>query len=59
VLDHVVKAHPEICWDDMRDMRNLIVHEYFGIDDEILWGTVKNDLPALIPLLSGTLQSSQ
>lgn len=26
-------------------MRNKIIHEYFGVDEEILWKTIKEDLP--------------
>lgn len=36
-------------------MRNVVVHEYFGIDDEVLWGTVTDDLPPLVPLLTALL----
>ena len=32
-------------------MRNIAVHEYFGVDDTILWETVKKDLPSLLPML--------
>ena len=38
VPEEVVLAHPEIPWRDMRDMRNFVVHEYFGISDKIIWG---------------------
>jgi uncharacterized protein with HEPN domain len=31
VPDEIVKEHPEIPWREMRDMRNLLSHEYFGI----------------------------
>ncbi len=26
-------------------MRNKVIHEYFGVDEEILWKTIKEDLP--------------
>jgi uncharacterized protein with HEPN domain len=29
----------------MGDMRNVVIHEYFGVDLEILWKTIKNELP--------------
>ncbi|MBU4480496.1 DUF86 domain-containing protein, partial [Patescibacteria group bacterium] len=29
------------------DMRNILIHEYFGIDADIVWNTCKNDLPKL------------
>jgi len=41
------KKHPEIPWGQMRDMRNKVIHEYFGVDLKILWETVKTDLPQL------------
>lgn len=39
--------HPQIPWADMRDMRNVIAHQYFSVDLAVVWATVKNDLPAL------------
>ncbi|MEK7570852.1 MAG: DUF86 domain-containing protein [Patescibacteria group bacterium] len=39
--------HPKIPWKKMISMRNKIIHEYFGIDNEILWETIQNDLPLL------------
>ena len=41
----------------MRGMRNLVVHEYFGVDVAVLWQTVRDDLPALVPLLERALAS--
>ena len=31
----------------MRGMRNVAIHEYFFVDLEIIWTTVKDDLPRL------------
>jgi uncharacterized protein with HEPN domain len=45
VPDEVVAAYPEIPWRDMRDMRNIIVHEYFGVNRRIVWYTVRENLP--------------
>jgi uncharacterized protein with HEPN domain len=49
-------AHPDIPWAAMRAMRNIITHEYFSVNLQIVWDTVKNDLPMLLnkitPLLS-------
>lgn len=39
--------YPEIPWVKMREMRNLLIHEYFFVNLEIVWSTVKNDLPPL------------
>ncbi len=51
------EAHPEVPWSTMRGVRNVVVHEYFGIDDRILWDTVAHDLPPLIPKLEAVLAS--
>lgn len=37
----------DIPWTDIAGMRNVLVHEYFGIDLHIIWHTVVDDLPAL------------
>jgi uncharacterized protein with HEPN domain len=40
--------YPDIPWQDIKDFRNLMAHEYFGVDLEIVWNTVINDLPILM-----------
>jgi uncharacterized protein with HEPN domain len=42
-----IEQHSEIPWAQMRGMRNVAIHEYFFVDLEILWTTVKIDLPKL------------
>jgi uncharacterized protein with HEPN domain len=51
IPDDVKTAHPEVPWTDMSDMRNIVVHEYFGVDLSIVWHTIRNELPGLVPLL--------
>jgi uncharacterized protein with HEPN domain len=49
--------HPELTWDDMRSNRNIIIHEYFRVNLRIVWDTVSQDLPALIPRLQAVLEA--
>ncbi len=42
-----IEQHPELPWAQMRGMRNVAIHEYFFVDLEIVWTTVKHDLPKL------------
>lgn len=37
--------YPEIPWSKMYGLRNLISHQYFGIDFEMIWEIVKSNLP--------------
>ena len=52
----LVAKYPEVPWADMRDMRNVVVHEYFGVDLRIVWDTVHNNLPPLVEPLRRVLQ---
>lgn len=51
----IVEADPGVPWSKMRAMRNVVVHEYFGIDGDVLWGTITEDLPPLLALLAPLL----
>lgn len=42
-----VAEHPGIPWAKMVGLRNKVLHEYFGVDIEILWQTIREDLPSL------------
>jgi uncharacterized protein with HEPN domain len=39
--------HPEVPWLVMVAMRNRVSHAYFSVDHEIVWATIRNDLPAM------------
>ncbi len=41
-------GYPHIPWQDIKDFRNLLAHEYFGVDLEIIWNTARHDLPLLM-----------
>lgn len=47
IYDYISDDYPGIPWREIIGMRNKIAHEYFGIDEEVIWGTVKNNLPDL------------
>ncbi len=47
ISDAFQDEHPELPWMQMRAVRNKIVHDYRGIELEIIWDTVKNNLPDL------------
>lgn len=49
--------YPAIPWKKMAGMRDRIIHEYFGVDNEILWKTIKEDLPKVKPEIEKILES--
>ena len=46
VSDGIKSLHREIPWKEMSGMRNKVIHEYFGVDLDIVWKTVQR-LPEL------------
>lgn len=47
VSAEVRAAHPEVPWSKIVGMRNVLIHHYFEIDVDRLWGTIASDLPSL------------
>lgn len=41
------ELHKEINWRLVKDFRNVIVHDYFGIDSAIVWDIIQDNLPEL------------
>ena len=54
----IAENAPEIPWDDIRGMRNVLAHEYFGANPEIVWRTVKEAIPPIIEPLKRLLASA-
>jgi uncharacterized protein with HEPN domain len=46
IMDYV-KQDNSVEWQDIKDFRNLLIHEYFGVDFEIVWDVIVDDLPKL------------
>jgi uncharacterized protein with HEPN domain len=50
-------ANRDEVWTLAAGLRNVIVHQYFGIDREIVWGVIERDLPELKRRVQGLLRS--
>src|SRR5215211_2743715 len=55
VPENIRQSHPEIQWREIAAMRNKLTHEYFGVNTKVIWRTVQEDLPIIIPLLKKML----
>jgi uncharacterized protein with HEPN domain len=47
VPEDVTASFPEVPWAVLRGMRNVVVHDYFGVDLDSIWETIRLDLPPL------------
>jgi uncharacterized protein with HEPN domain len=41
------EQHPDIPWTKIIGLRNILIHNYFGIDIDVVWSVVEEDLPEL------------
>lgn len=56
IPENVRDANPEIQWREIAGMRNKLTHEYFGVNTEVVWKTVQEDLPVIIPAIRKMLR---
>lgn len=47
IIDVLQNNYPEYPWKMVKDFRNFIVHEYFGVNPQIVWDLTKLELPEL------------
>lgn len=43
--EELTNNYPDIQWRRIIAMRNLIIHQYFGVEMSVVWATIKDDLP--------------
>ena len=56
IPEKVREANPDIPWREITGMRNKLTHEYFGVNTKVIWRTVQEDLPVIIPALRNMLR---
>jgi uncharacterized protein with HEPN domain len=51
ISENTKKAFPNLPWNEMIGMRNVMIHEYNGVDIILVWDTIQRDIPPLISSL--------
>ncbi len=55
VSEETRRTNPGVPWRKMMGLRNRLIHGYFNVNLDIVWDTVRHDLPGLIPSLERAL----
>jgi uncharacterized protein with HEPN domain len=55
--DELRTTHPEVPWRQVIAFRNIVIHEYFGVDLDLAWEIVTNHMSGLRNALDRILQS--
>lgn len=59
-VPHRARNHyPQVMWQELRHFRNLLAHEYFAIDSEMIWETATKDLVHMDQVLETIIEQNQ
>ena len=47
ISDELKKNNPSVEWKNISDLRNRLIHDYFGINLDVVWGIIEEDLATL------------
>ena len=58
ISNELREKHPEIEWNKIAGTRDKIIHQYIGVNLEIVWDTIKHDLPDLKKKMEKVIKNS-
>lgn len=56
--EELKSAHPQVSWRSIAAFRNVVVHDYLGIDLKQIWKIIEEDLPGLKPAIAAMLATA-
>ncbi len=59
VPEQIKAKNPDIDWRKVTNFRNVLAHEYFGVNTKVLWDTMKNRVPELADKIESILKEEE
>lgn len=56
IPETIQERYSDLPWAEMRAMRNIVAHQYFGVNLNIIWNTAQNNLPPIVAKLEEILR---
>lgn len=56
IPDEIKEKYAQLPWKEMTSMRDKLIHAYFGVDLEVVWKTIHEDIPALKQLIREVIE---
>jgi uncharacterized protein with HEPN domain len=55
ISEETRQKYPLVKWRKIAGFRDIVVHEYFGVNEETVWDIVENEIPALLAIVKTML----
>ena len=56
ISEETRQKYPDVKWRKIAGFRDIVAHEYFGVNDETVWDIVENEIPALLKTVKTMLR---
>jgi uncharacterized protein with HEPN domain len=57
IPEAVRESYPHVEWRKISGLRDIVIHQYFGIFDETIWDVIVNQIPKLVSKISAILEN--
>lgn len=59
ISEQTRQNYPDVKWRKIAGFRDIVAHEYFGVNEETIWDIVENEIPNLLELVKAMLRKKQ